>query len=1102
MRRRLFTLLLILAITLQGTSLALAQTGDEPGNADNQVFMPLVTGGQDRPVADPNTVTPLDDAAPSLLSSLSLAKTEVGAAARGVDALQPVSLIVRLEDSASPDPVLAVPGVKTIHRYTKVFNGLSLITTHGQLEVIKGLEGVAAVYVDQLLKLNTDASNDLMGSPAIWSALGGPENAGEGVVVGILDSGIWPEHPSLSDPDPSGKPFAAPEIAPGSNGFGSAGERSTCDFGNTAANPADEPFTCNNKLIGAYAFLDTYKAFIGLLPTEFDSARDDNGHGTHTATTAAGNGGVAASIFGKELGVVSGVAPRAHVIAYRVCGNEGCFQSDSIAAVEQAILDGVDSINFSIGGGNSPYGDPVELAFLEAYDNGVFVSASAGNSGPGPNTTGHNGPWVMNVAASTNSRYFLGTLTLQADNGDELVLQGGIVTDGWPDPTPVVIAPDPQCIDLPEDTFNGEIVICDRGVIGRPAKSLNVQQAGGSAMLLRNLTAQGQPADNCFIPCMSFEHIPGQQMVDFVNSHTGVVASFTEGANTPAQADIVVGFSSRGGPGQTLGVSKPDVTAPGVHILAGHTAQTATPDGGPAGELFQVIMGTSMSSPHVAGAGALLKALHPDWTPGQIKSALMLTAKTAGVTSTDGTTRATAFDYGSGRVDLTAAGDPGITIDESAENYVALENQLWNANYPSIYIPNLPGQITVERTVKNVTAADSTWQVSSTTDNNSWVIEVPRTLTVRAGREQTFAITIRAPGVRVGQTRFGQIHLTDGQRQLHIPVTFVRGQAPVVLSHTCAPNPVGVGNVSNCRVSIQNTAFVDAQVDLTLDINAPTELIPSSVTGARVLNANMIKLKGVLRAQQPPLVTASVDPTASPAGYLSLTEFGGNTEVELTDESIVNFTVPDYVYAGEVYDTIGIVSNGYLLVGGGTVDDVVFANFEPLPSATAPNNILAPFWTDLNPEAGGQVLINFLTDGVNTWMIVEFLEVPNFTNNEEVNTFQVWIGIDGFEDISFTYGPAITGGDGGALTVGAENKFGNSGQMVYFNGDGQAPAPSFPNGEYEVGVVSVPGEPGAQRTIQYSVRGVQPGYAGNCARLTSEIFQGAAIACGKVRVHP
>ncbi len=147
--------------------------------------------------------------------------------------------------------------------------------------------------------------------------------------VGVLDSGVWPEHPSYPDPDPVGRPYSAPPIAPGANGYGSGGVRSTCDFGNTAWNADDAPFACNNKLIGVYDFTDTYAAVEGLLPSEFDSARDANGHGTHTSSTAAGNGGVEASIFGVPRGTVSGIAPRAHVIMYKVCGEYGCYNSDS-----------------------------------------------------------------------------------------------------------------------------------------------------------------------------------------------------------------------------------------------------------------------------------------------------------------------------------------------------------------------------------------------------------------------------------------------------------------------------------------------------------------------------------------------------------------------------------------------------------------------------------------------------------------------------------------------------------------------------------------------------------------------------------------------------
>ena len=161
-------------------------------------------------------------------------------------------------------------------------------------------------------------------------------------------------------------------------------------------------------------------------------------------------------------------------------------------------------------------------------------------------------------------------------------------------------------------------------------------------------------------------------------------------------------FSSRGGPAKPLGVSKPDITAPGVQILAGAAPDHVGLPGGPQGELFQAIAGTSMSSPHIAGSGALVKALHPSWTPGQIKSALMTTAQTAGLVKEDGTTPFDAFDAGSGRVNLNVAGDPGLTFDATGNQYLAAEDHLYTANYPSIYHPTMPGLITLSRTAPKV----------------------------------------------------------------------------------------------------------------------------------------------------------------------------------------------------------------------------------------------------------------------------------------------------------------------------------------------------------------------------------------------------------------
>ena len=359
------------------------------------------------------TVSPEKDGAPAVQK---LAANE----------LELVSIIVTFDESFNAKALEAASGGQIIHRYDKVFTGVSMVLAGDKVADVASLAGITGVYLDEVQYINTDASPDFIGAPAIWNALGGQGSAGEGVVIGVLDSGIWPEHPSFSDPDPLGKPYAPPPGGP-----------YDCDFGNTAWNPNDAPFTCNNKLIGAYTFLDTYKAVVGLKPYdpvdntgEFDSARDSDGHGTHTTSTAGGNAGVAATVLGQSYGTISGITPRAHVIMYRVCaGPSGsCYTSDSAAAVEQAILDGVDVLNFSIGGGSNPYSDIVSLAFLSAYENGVFVACSAGNSGPGADTVDHREPWVTTVAAATQSRSFEGRLHLEA-GGDTLDLTGVSITN-------------------------------------------------------------------------------------------------------------------------------------------------------------------------------------------------------------------------------------------------------------------------------------------------------------------------------------------------------------------------------------------------------------------------------------------------------------------------------------------------------------------------------------------------------------------------------------------------------------------------------------------------------------------------------------------------
>lgn len=987
-----------------------------------------------------------------------------------------------------------VPNARAGERFDLVLNAVSAFVPADRIAAVAALPGVATVRPDMLLQVQTDRSPSFIGATSVWSQLGGQEKAGQGVIVGVLDTGIWPEHPSFSDPDPSGKAYAAPAPAPD-------GQPRPCDFSG-GSHPGD-PFTCNNKLIGADRVMSTYDAGLGISDEEFTTARDDDGHGTHTSSTAAGNGGVTASIFGVDRGIVSGIAPRAQVMMYKVCGEQGCFGSDSAAAVEEAIGDGVNVINFSISGGANPYSDEVEQAFADAYEAGIFVAASAGNSGPTADTTDHRGPWVTTVAASTHTRAFVDTVHVTADGGATLDLQGVSLTSGV-GPAPVVYAGgDHLCGPVVEGTYTGKIVVCLRGNYGRAEKGYNVAAAGGVGMILFNNSAAvtDQETDNHFLPASHIQFDQGTALLAFLDSHTNVQATISAGVKAEATGDVMASFSSRGGPNQTLGVSKPDITAPGVQILAGNSPEHVAVAGGPQGELFQAIAGTSMASPHIAGAGALLKALHPDWTPGQIKSALMTTARTAGLVEEDGVTPANAFDAGSGRVDLTQAGSPGLTFDVPMAAYDAHANDLWNVNYPSIYHPQMPGLITLQRTAHSVLGGSSTWKLT-TTSSADLKISVPKTISVGAGRDVTFSIKLDATAVPMGQTRFGTIVLTQtkgGHAVLHLPVTIVRRQAAVTFSQSCDPTALERLGQTSCSLVVANPAFSDATYRITDTLPSQLKVVKSSVSGGQVVG-NTISASGTLPAAEPADVGVASGESAA-GGYLPLSLFGIGPIAGVGDDTITNFAVPAFSYAGETWTRLGVSSNGILVVGGGTAADATPAN-QQLPNATGPNNVLAGFWTDLNPAATGTVRIGTLSDGANEWIVVDYDGVQEFSTAGNTHTFEFWLGVAGDaspgEDISIAYGPNTGAGDQGHATVGAENKDGNRGASWYYNGTG-----TLPDETTQLVVSTTPGNMSSS-TVSFTAQATaRLGTWTNCASLTSNSFQGTSVACvsGSIKLH-
>jgi subtilisin family serine protease len=676
--------------------------------------------------------------------------------------------ITRRIQAAERNILTIAPQARITHRYPVVFGGLALRVPEGKVDALASISGVKAVYPDRLRKVDTSRSPYLIKADKMWATLGGQGNGGEGIIIGIVDTGIWPEHPSFSDPDPAGKAYPDPPSL-----WGGA-----CQ----APNDSSTPVTCSNKVIGAKAFLDAYRADPGIPVGEFDSARDSDGHGTHVASTAAGNASVAATIMGSSLGTLSGVAPRAHIAAYKALGPEGGYESDLVAAINEAVADGVDVINYSIGPTgvflDDPYVSLDDMAFLDAYRAGVFVATSAGNSGPSDNTVNHLGGWTATVAASTNDRTFVSTLKLKSKGGP-LKATGVSVTAGITEATDFVLASDygdELCLNpFPAGTFTGKVVGCKRGVNARVGKGYNVLQGGAVGMVLFNATgtAQGVSPDNHHLPAIHIEGPEGDRLLGYVTTHTGIQATFTSGKTKKTQGDVTADFSSRGGAGQTYGISKPDIAAPGVTILAGNTEEPYDPET-KGGELFTIMQGTSMSSPHVAGAGALLKQRNPLWAPGQIKSALMTTATTKKVVQEDGKIEAGPFEVGSGRIDLQKALKPGITFDVAGDDFITHQADLWNVNYPSIYIPAMGNEITITRTALSGLTKSSKWKISAQTSEGVSIAAVPSSLEIAADGYATFSITINASAVPAGAVRHGTIFMKSGSYQVHIPVTIVK----------------------------------------------------------------------------------------------------------------------------------------------------------------------------------------------------------------------------------------------------------------------------------------------------------------------------------------
>jgi subtilisin family serine protease len=995
--------------------------------------------------------------------------------------------IADIENSFLGNLKKRVPNAKVGQHLRTVYGGLALTVPANKVNDVLSIPGVVAVQKDSVSQPQTDSSPAFIGATQLYPKLGGTANAGKGVIFGSLDTGVWPEHPSFADNGNLGTPPATAD-----------GHARACDFGDNPLTPAADVFQCNNKLIGGQPFLATYMAVNPANPEVYTTARDSNGHGSHTSSTAVGDPVASAKIFNVERGPINGIAPGAWLMVYKVCGLLGCYSTDSAAAVGQALKDGVNVINFSIGGGATPFTDVVELAFLDAYAAGTFVAASAGNSGPGASTSDHLAPWVTTVAASTQKREFDSTLTVTSSDGASATFVGASITAGA-GPLPVVLASAAPYSDIfcghpaPPGTFTGKIVACQRGgtvngeAIGRAQKGFNLAQGGAAGMILYNQPLADTETDNHFLPAVHLAD--GTAFLAFVNGHPGVTASFTTGQKVNGQGDVMAAFSSRGPGGNFI---KPDISAPGVQILG---ANSPTPDevaGGPAGQYYQAIAGTSMASPHIAGSAVLEKALHPSWTPGQIKSALMTTATTA-VVKEDLTTPADPFDFGSGRVQVNLAANPGLTFDETAARMAALGNdpvQAVQLNLASVNAPVMPGTLTAVRTATNVTNKTQSYKVQTTAPKGASITVSPSSFSVAPGKSVKLSITIKSSAPEAQY--FGQVRLVPqkgGLPTLHLPVAYITKQGDVKMTQTCDRTEAHLLQTTTCTVSAQNTSFIDTTADFATSTTLNLPIIGTS--GASQTSLFKAQKKGATLVGAKP-GTPSIAPAAGTAnGYVPLDLFG-ITPTAVGDEQFVKFNTPAYKYNGVTYTGVSIDSNGYVVPGtDATAEDNDCCTVPPIPNPARPNNVLAPYWTDLNGGGAPGVYIAVLSDDAgNSWIVIEWRVFVFGTNI--LRPFQLWLGEGATQDITFAYDPTNPPVDpnGQPYNIGAENVNGTGGQGL--------PAGTLPTDD--IRVTSTDPVPGA--TVSYTVTtlAILPGDGKVTTTMDTPAVPGTTVVSNTIKV--
>ncbi|KAM3370953.1 hypothetical protein ACQJBY_018353 [Aegilops geniculata] len=545
-----------------------------------------------------------------------------------------------------------------LHSYHHVASGFAARLTRRELEAVSAMPGFVAAVPDVIYHVQTTHTSQFLGLDTTLGVRNLSVGSGEGVIIGVLDTGVFPDHPSFS-------------------GFGimppPAKWKGRCDFNGSACN--------GHKLIGARTFISSGNGSApGAAPVP---PIDGHGHGTHTSSTAAGSAVPGAQVFGQANGTASGIAPRAHLAMYKVCDENGnCAGIDVLAGIDAAVSDGCDVISISLGFPPQPfYNDSVAIGTFAAAEKGIFVSMAAGNGGPRNSSILNEAPWMLTVAASTMDRLISAKVTL----GDNLSFDGESLYQQDNSVEASLVYAGASSTHLAQFCGNGsldgfdvkdKIVLCDSGRYSPVDMGAEVLRAGGAGIILGNQFLEGYITfPNAHVVAASqVSYAAGVEIKNYINSTTNPTAtiSFRGTLLGTSPAPVITYFSSRGPCVHSPGILKPDITGPGVNVIAAWPFQVGPPtiDLRPT---FNILSGTSMSTPHLAGVAALIKSKHPSWSPAAIKSAMMTTAD---VTDRSGMPildeqheAADLFAVGAGHVNPEKAVDPGLIFDISPDDY-------------------------------------------------------------------------------------------------------------------------------------------------------------------------------------------------------------------------------------------------------------------------------------------------------------------------------------------------------------------------------------------------------------------------------------------------